>query len=1822
MNIKDNIKKIIFNNNEENILVGGNNENNSESENKNENNNEIKSINFSNKNSNDNKNENQVKSINFSNENENENKNINENQVKSVNFSNKNNNESVNFSNENNESIFFSNNEQENNITKFFSGNQNLVIEEEVAIKEQDFIYKNDIIYLKELENQLLSEYPVTKQREKYIQLIVENNSKKIIEIKNIGIKVNEMLKNNIEYKLIDDIINDNFISNYIIPIVLDKHKIYVKLEEDQNENINALFSESFENKDGIIEINQKTQMIELKELYHNLSLQKINYKDYLNKVQNIIRPYNIIENNNGYIKKYKNHNSVLRYNDYNSIYWNIHNSLSDFNSVKDIFDESGKIIGTEPYPLIEGDTINIVGFMTKNDKYLDKEFKQSGIITKITNSSNNNIKVEIINHGLIEKDNNIIYISDSNCFPKINNVYRKSVKIIDKDNIEITIHEKLLKEGNYGILHTISNLDYTLHEIKKDNNIISISKNNIQSTKKNNIYLFDKLSINKNDYEYIIKNILPSLDEIINDNITKLNKCYSFDDIDSILKKYYININSLHIKQIEIIKQIFRNNLNKIIINDDVIKININKYNKEYLKDNTYFLSDIYITNKELTKYYNEYIHINKPEDNLLLRLKWLLSQKDNGEYYLLNYSLIINKNSKNSKLFINDKINNLSSLLENIQKNFKKEKNSKNSKNKLDKLYNYQAIRITSENDIKNIDENINIFYDNILYRIKSGKLEIIKDIDENSLLLIDNTILIWKKNKWENSNIVPKYNNIKYLCELNNIDISDLQLDSLDCIYRKDIGCKSKSYIRLEETIEKLNIYLSDFKKLLEHTSKNKNIYQKINYLKEKFYNGRNIKHIVKKENINIKPNSEPIIDNLSVLLNLIKKINNYNTKLNSIYSLIEIDGILIDKDIYSKKYLRKMNICGHYYFFKKINYTNDPNTKILLTDIMQSIYGDDGESEKNYITCKNCGEILINNEYDDTEGFSETGMIKKSREVWSVELVDKKYDQQMDLLSYIKSTNIEDKAFKEILIKHGISIEDVEDAIKISIFIVKNLFMKAGIILPNTELITIIVDCMQKIKRIIPYRMFKAKEIKKYQEKGFSQEYIDNMDSKDIFKNEYIKNIQIKKNCIISARFLISAQITVPTLVRSSKDTICPYFSFYGDDGLSYMACILEEMQIISYSDKTKIRDILKLTLLDEYNEFKKLAHIQKLFKIRKEYELELSKKKQDFKFISEVKNRNIVYNEKNNINFNNEIEKSKNIEQLKKIRNKLVNKLKYLTYTIENTVENVIANSYITDQYVGLVEVSCCMEYADSYLDYYYYIEEESKSNIKKIIDESKLLFNDTYYFINSGSIHKFILYNKNKFNGIYNNIIIDNDENTRENVIKAVFEFFVDSGEYAGTKREYIGDINNPIDFKSGFSKKEILSRNYTIEEYQRLLKNIEKHNIKYYIPVKDVFFDDIEITDMKKTSNDKLEKEINTLVNNISTVLNKDSKFKDKYLKLIRNFGIFDIEKDIEKLTNKERIKYRENLNARKMNYIKKFYISKLKKYLSIIKNYKSPSNIDIGFELDKDIKIEIQKNIYTENKRLEIFLNESIRKYFLDLETKYSNDEINSINGIADIYNSSYEDIKKYSDFNFNDASNVLLYILISELNSFIYCNSKNNSQKCKYICNFILILFDDLDYDNEIFNICETSGIKNSMIHDIIEYKEKNIFKKKEEGISLLQSLLKETKSIDYLGEKLDQDEIENDYNDEYKDKIEFIMEKGKKDLYDKYGYEPTDDQLENYKNSYLEDMQEAEDVDSFGKDAKGKEVLDQGADYGGFNEFDFETGDGFDYSDEME
>jgi peptidyl-tRNA hydrolase len=1870
--------------------------------------------------------------------------------IKSIIFTNKsnninlNNNEDLIESSENNiENIEFNNNNENININNFFSEKRDVVIEENIAIQEKNLIYKDDNIYLTELENQLLSEYPVQRQDSIYIQQKVLEESKKIITIKNDGLYKFNLIKNNIEYDLINDIIKNNYShNNVIIPIVLDKHRIYIKLKEEEQEkkdtkvkktkdkdideeiykkdsvniinNIESFFYESNEDQNGIFSDNQIVQMSELKKIEHQYNISAITFKEYLSKVYNLTKSYNIdFSELNSYQIKPTDNCLVLRYNDLDNINWNTYKTASDINYSKNIIDERGSIKGIEKDTLLETDNINVRGFLVFGTERnnIEKQFINIGKIDKIY-SLKNLIIVEIKNHGLLKDD--IICIENSNCFPSINNIYKKNIEIIDKNSFSLNIPNFIIKkEGNDGQLSILSKLYFDLYNISTDNknNInIEFKQSNYLSEKEektnhNKIYLFNNINFsNPEIYKNIIKKVLPTLSEIFNKQETNLNSVYNYNDFNNLFKKYNLTVNDFTINENIILKKKFEKNIEKINVfyrklekKHNNYKYNFNKKeNTKYFNQSEYFLSNNFITAESIKKIYGEYLHLNKIEDNLFLRLKWIENQNDQGNTYY--NKLIINNYKKLKEDIKNNELTNKINILKDKLKILEKNKSETNIKLEKNCLYKYYPIIIKNkEKDIKDkkLEDGSIVFYEDNIYILKKNEFVELNNQNENTMAVIENNIWIWKKNKWEKSDKSAKYNNIKYICEFHNLDIKDIQLDNFDCIYRKDIGCNSKIYLRLEEHINSVKENIDKLKKLEDYLKNNnyiKNISSKIENLeknkKEKSKNENKRDRLL--EDTNKDTNKDKITKEtlFSQLLRLIYKLDNYTNKINFIYDIIEKDGIVINEELYSKKYKISMGICGHFVYMKNIDQTENINEKIQINDKLLQLYSDNGLSEKNKNTCKKCGEVLVTVEYDETEGFNEAGMLKMSREIWNASSVELEKIDKKNLTEYLKSSKQEldcnHEQFKLMLLNYGLNSNDIEESIQICNFI-KDLSNKSGIVLSNIELLNIIIDSIQKIKNIVPYYIFKSKELKKYQEKGFDQNNLEKIESKKIIEEAYNRYYTILKNSIITARFLISIQTTIPEVLRESSLAGCSFNSFYGTDGIEFFACILERMNVIVLKDKTKLFDVYKTNIENSYNNFKTLIYIQKLFLDKKKYDKELEKRKDYFKFSNKLnilETDNEITEKDENVEkeldsisktFENKIKNIKTIEDIKKFKKELYNKEHYLSNKIKNIIKKVIATNQTSNIYLqSPVEGSCCTELAEKFINYYFYIQLESNDILRNIIEESKKLGDYEKYFIENGSIHNFILYDKNKFDGITNPIIADT-YNPSNNLIKSIFETYVDSGKYEGTLREYVGSIDNLIDIKSGLTKKSILEKNYTKEEYDKLLKNIENHNIRYYHNIKIEELKKEELQDLKKISDEKLYKEINNLTLNLKKILNIDSEDAEKYNNLLKSFTKKNF--NPSKLHTKNNmynntIKIQQNIlfYQNYFNYIKKFYINKFKKYLSIIKynKNKKEDNIKLNFIDKDDVLLEIQNEIYEENKKLDPFLKDDIREYFKNLNVSYTNTEINSIYGTNNIYQNNYEKIKKYSDFDFSDALNVVLYILISDFNKLLLhylckddsterdlqekkeikklaskevdqINFKSDSiysieiknKKCKYIAEFIRVMLNILEQDKKMLDNCEPEKVKieNNMLHDIIEFKIK-IYNKDDDDdyfTKMLKNKLdKVVITVDTVNEELEIEQ-QNINNDTYVEDIEeVIYEKGRKKIFEKYGYEASDQELEDFKEEYVENMHNSkhykDDAYDLFSTVKGEDVVDQGAGYGEFNEFDFETGDGFDYSEE--
>ena len=1847
------------------------------------------------------------------------------------------NSESIDLNESNIESIIFnnSNNNMNNkNFAKFISDNQIITIEEEVAIDNMNLIYKDDIVYLKELENQLLSEFPVNKQSIKFIQKNISDVAKKLIEAKNIGVKKNNMLENGIQYESILNILENKFESQYIIPVVLDKHRIYTKLKENKDNLLdktinsglndvatNLQFSlETLEDPEYILDDNQLNQLITLKSIFHEKALNNISYKEYLNNENSIVFPYVPDMSSIGALRHFKNSALVLRYSDIDTVHWATYNIDNDIFYPVDIFNEdTGDIMGVNEEILLRGVDLNIIGFILLNHKdyptkELHKEYFKIGDIKKIFNlddlNKTNRVIIECENHGLDNSD--LIKIEDSDSFPNFNNYNNISIKIIDSNTIQLINNNiKFIKNGTKGSLYKLNRLKYDEYKISKVDGILDykfnkskylLNENSVSQdiNSKNKLYLFNETTLSNEDYNNVIKTIMLSRIDILKLEMDNLKNAYMFKDVDEILKKYDITINNFNYDEVSLIKHIFEENLLKVVNSDNNYKnihLNLTKNIKNKSNNTDFFLSDSFITNPAIEKIYGKYNHIGYAEDSFILRLKWIESQIDNGKIYYLYYLLhVYNQNRNLVNTFIKNKLTELEKTYKAIEKNYLKEKSLVNSNKSTHKFYKYQAYIIT-EDDIANsfalvkkiLNNGSVVFYKDNLY-LWQGKMVDFKDAPENTLAVVGDKLWVWQKGKWIESIAKPHYENIKYLCEFNNIELQNIKLDSLDCIYRKDYGCNSKVFIRLEENYNKIKLDLDNFTKLHSQFIENNKIIENINYeikdLTEKYYSGikYNNKIVINKKDddsivsskkrkkiedntnkSNVDSKVEIKIDELSVLLKVIKNMKNLDMRLNYIYQIIEKDGIIIDNKIYSKKYKRPIDLCGHYYYFKKLNDIDSIEGKNKLIETMLNYFSDDGDIEKNIHTCKICGEYLLNNEYDETEGFALSGAIKMSRETW---IIEKTYDKTIieknfDLKDFIKNPKFNEDLLKDILLKYGLSYEDIDLAVFISIFIIKNLFIKAGVIIDNDDMITIIIDCMQKIKTIKTYNIYKLTEIKKLQEKGFSKMDIEKIDKRGTFIEGYKRYSKIRKYSIIVSRYLLSIQYSIPELPRSSKTSICAFTSFYGDDGINYMTCILDEMKIVLLKDQSKTFEILKAGLLESYNDFKTNKNIKLLLKEKSIYQsniLTKNKIKKDLFKDANLINSGLSYikngEELNYLdkNYSKKLEKETDIIRIKESKELLWKRLHFLAYKIKNTTKSVISTSELSDIYSTGIEASCCSEEATTFINYYYGIEINSNYPVKKDIDESHELYNYMDYFIDIGSFHKYLLYDPLHNDAIQNAAIVDNENTSSDFLIKSVFEIYVDTGPYSGTLREYIGTIDNLIDLRTGISKKDIIKKDYTIEDYNKLLREIEKRNTKIPNFNKVDFYQKSDLDDLKKTSYNKLSNEINTLIKNMAIILNKDKIFIDKYSELLHSFGVFDSGNNKNNLMNiSQTIKYQNSINHKKANYIKKFYNTKLRKYLSIIKNNTSSnidkfSNINLSFVDDEDIEKDIQVLIIDGQRKLIPFFNEGIKKYFTNLKLDYTTEEINELNGIDNVYDLSYEKIKKFSDFNFNDLCNVLLYILVNQLNKFILCTSAdknkvsenlnmgdieldknltqtlNKNKQCRYICDFIIILFEELEYDTDLFKNCKdgAEGIKNSLMHDKIDFKVKLYTKEDSDYIS---SVIEQKfgKPDSESGYETD-DDVKLNYNMQKEDDLDNIHESAKEHYLNKYGSEPTIDQLEKYTSNYLKELQDTkeyeDEVYDLNGQAKGADVLDQGAGYGELNEYDFEDGDGFDYSNE--
>ena len=1453
----------------------------------------------------------------------------------------------------------------------------------------------------------------------RYIQEQALDKANMVLKLKNFGIEI--LNDNNIDNKIIGKYSEHKFNNKFIIPITFDRKRYYRQIDSNNIiTNDDLLESDKNEKKmEGILIDDQKNQFKKLKEL----DKKGYEYKEYLEKLFKIIQPYTLFKEDEnietGIDFNCVNDTHVLRYFNMDNVDWENRICLSNYSYTLNEKSEEKGIFESETKELIKGEKINLIGFIKL--PYKIHNIYQKKNIGKFV--KNNNIKkievgettkIYIDEHGLSEGD--IVLLINTNSNPIIDGKYIVD-NVPDENSIVINYDTNGGKNGNRGELYNIYKLSYRINNIKKSGNdfVVDKEKKIINESKSNSVadVFIIKNKLDKDDYLKVLKLIIPSYETIIKNNLDLTSNSLDYENINTILGNYGININDLNIKEFRLIKKILEND--SVEVKDNNKKENNKKIFNEFMNlDANDLYEDKYIDSEIIKKYYGKYPLYKKKYDNYTQRSLFIDKSNDGGDLY---YTYLL---SNKIKKVINSY--NIKKLKENLNK---LEKDIQQKKNKLEnekKLANY----------------------------VNKDKCDIYSD-----------------KNNLIDSNKDIKYDQVQHLCNFENIDIDKIDIQKLQCYYFSNT-CKNKKIYRLESRLfllESIRDKISSLIKYMDNNYLEKYFSEKIEKAKNKL--ARFLIEYKKKDDT-----PEPIIEKksdckLTEIINKILQINNYELKKYLIFKIIDMDGILIDNHIYSKTFKCKM-ICGHWAYLKRIDNLHDTEEIDKVYAMMYGIYSDGGKDVTNFVTCKYCSNSLGLEGYDEVDGFDADGKLKNVRQAWDLEEYDVQFMTDDTKFNFYK--NIDTDSFKEHLNKKGVEYKNMTTAKNIA-ELIRNITLKIGVLLKYTDYINIILDSINSFVELPSYDKFKYKELIKLKNKGLPKEKIIDMDKKEFFKKRYKKIIRIKEVSIIASQILLYIQSAIPDYKKKKTDSRCPFSGFDGEDGINFITCIILQMNILEdifdKYDKDKNEQV-KNTVSFLYKNFSNKPNIRQAIYLKKEYIKNKKKITEDIKREKLPVQKNIHLSN----NFVDELKKSQDDKKIENLLNNYYSYSNNITNKIVNIVNEYIAKSIKLE---STIESSCCIY--DPNEDYYVELNKKYSELSKLIKESNKIEEYQKYIKIDGSftrfNIPKTIKYDIIRDYTYINNENVTEDL-INENFLNfcstghtaGEFHYFMGDGNNEKcircgmTKKEIIdnkydeNDLNKLLEkiaeknlvYSKKSDHKEFntsnFSKNNTDTKIDLFLKNIKENLTDTEIFTKK-YFNDLGLYE-KKYNLDKAKNDKDTIVLKQKLYSNRVDVLKDiinqyfrKYISLIKNNMVrgeykINLEDDNPKVVDEIK-KYIMNDNIQFIEFTEKnrdlFSLLKIKESISDINNINYEDDI-YNCDYTKVIK-QSKFNAVDSAKVLKNILFDNLNSFFdvVNKEIKTDKEDykrtltlfiievfkkINSTENIVNVSNETIEDIE----------------------------------------------------------------------------------------------------------------------------------------------------------------------------------------------------------------
>lgn len=1686
--------------------------------------------------------------------------------------------------------------EVDEEIDIFADTDEFITIETKEVIPEHERVYLDDKIYIEDLENQFLSELPIEDQNSKYYQERISEKVRDIIELKNLGKKTLDR-DNNYPF-ILDHYLNNQYSTSWLIPVVIDKQRIYSPIDVKTGVNTDDV-EEIEEERESIEMTSLVEQLAEYDRLEKEYTYKNITFEKFLKQTTKLIRPFILLEELNnkdvGFKVNLKSNTNLLRYFDINNSHWQERIGSQPISIIIEELDEEKKTKTVIKKVIVEGEEINIVGFflLPKNVISLTElvsngitRFTKIGDISNITTGTKTIITLN--NHKLETGD--FIVIKDNSLFSG-----NFKVNVIDDDKITIDYDSSGEEIDKMGEVYGNLVLPHKTINIKRNN------KKDFYLDDKNlydggMLYLFDNEKLDEEDFKQILKLVVPSLDDIMVRQEEELKKAKFMKNINGVLRKYDITYNDINIEQFDTIKNYLKKHIKDEEDEIDKLRKEYDKLDKNVMDKDRDFPDTLYANkyfyDKNITDVYGTYPLKESIYDTIENRMLWINNHNDFGDYY---YNFIVLQTDYNEK-DIRDTLKSVRTSYETQQKAYEKEKT-------MDKYFKKCSKFVKEYSNLEELQDDKTTYEEGdfaILVSKKSGGVNVMLDKSK---------IYKWKNGKWEFVE-ETKENSIVYLCGLEGENVEELK--SINCIYTLE-GCKSKRLYKIEKKVDISRETIEDYEGLLKFIE-NKDIIIKKRLEDKKIVLNR---FIQKPKEVEIEEVEETLESKIPLsivqILGRIIKVKNEYARRHLMFQLLEKDGISIGNIVYSKKYQGYL-MCGHYVYLKKEEYTNDNSIKEMIRSKMLVEFGDDGKSIAGQQTCKVCGAYLSEVAFDTSPSFNEFGVPVITREQW----VEESKTVHLAMMKDSEKIVCKSQSYRGDLMAKGFNMDQVETGIKICETL-QSISNKIGIKLLKSDFMDTVGDILEQFLVLPPYPVFRKKSVLASITKGVSKEKVQKMDEMGIFKSAYSKFITLKKYSIIASRLLITIQTAVPPYQRKRPITACTFSSWSGKYGVEYLSCILIEMKVMMYKDKDdKMKSILMGEVIDEI--FKSLrlfqdnVRIKKMFSKRFIYDKSLpvvqSNKVIDKEVIKPMEVEALP---------NDFIKKMLSNDNVKELREQLYGRSSYLGYLIKSLIKEATSGEEMIMP-MNIQENACCLEGIDGY-KYGNFINAKTGDRLRDVMKETWEISPYHQYFVWKGMITKMFVNPKRivyTHNGPMEQVI-------NESLIKEKFKMYCYTGITRGQIHYFIGEDKNKKCVKCGKYLEEIEKSEFTREEFDKLLDDIKE--LKYKVPdLKEVE----ELVDVKKLKKENLSQGITSLINKLSKILGKpdDKIFKERYENLLNQLGNYEnyfkkdedgrienIEIDKDTYERYETFTLIDNEIENRIHLLKLYINQYFRRYISIIANNYKIRDMSVRIPyVSSEISKDLQKTIYDDYDLLAQYFTETNAEIFKELKFEYSIQEVNSIYGNSDRYNCLWSEILEKSEFDLSSASDVLLYILISNLNNFLLVKEP------VVVANFIISMFDVILSDTSTFDMTkkEIKKYETTIYYELYckYFKEiktsssqaNKTFLKNQSGVNLVSD---GTIDIGSLIEQQSQMDIDASRYEQQEEQIE-------KMAMEKFGADATGDQIEAFKEKYYENERKDEytytNEFNMMQPKEDDEILEVGDDYGYMEQGTENEGDG--------